>query len=462
MKPSFTSREQQVIEQLLQGKSNKEIALALNLSVRAVEFHLSNLYAKLGVSSRTEAVLQLSALRESTSRDLRTSTASEPGHSGENGEKTIPHRRQPMKKLIPLLIGTTLLLSALVWALLRPAPPVASPASPSASPFVLSASPSAPTSASQTLLTQIERLGEEYEQAVQAEKRTGQVEIVSEEVFFFKEQSYERISELYWQFMERKTQIERDYAQILRAEIHPTPFPTPVEEGDRQAQYEQLVQEWGDQLCSIEAWQKDLTARSLSVYDPEEGKYHPLYYGEVVARCEIFGQMLEEYRLAPWLERVNQERDIALIHQMMGNPSLALTFQTIDSLANAPSYQAAIYVDETGARYGVEIDSGVFALLQPNYLTHPVIPESDRKTMDELRGAARQFALTLSPRLREMERELLFEESCKGEICFFRWDARNRDWSGTDWVFMPPLLQVGILTNGQVSTLVNTLDLFTP
>lgn len=459
MKPSFTPREQQVIEQLLQGKSNKEIALALKLSVRAVEFHLSNLYAKLGVSSRTEAVLQLSALRESTSRDLRTSTASKPGHPGENGEKSISHRRPRMKKLIPLLIGTTLLFSALVWALLRPA--LSSPPS-----VLSSASPSAPSSASpsasQTLLTQIERLAAEYEQAVQAEKRIGQVEIVSEEVFFFKEQSYERISELYWQFMERKTQIERDYAQILRAEIHPTPFPTPIDENDRQAQYEQWVQEWGDQLCSIEAWQNDLTARSLSVYDPEEGKYRSLYYGEVVARCEIFGQMLEEYRLAPWLERVNQERDIALIRQMMGNPSLALTFQTIDPLANAPSYQAAIYVDETGARYGVEINSGVFALLQPNYLTHPVIPENDRKTMDELRGAARQFALTLSPCLREMERELLFEESCKGEICFFRWDARNRDWSGTDWAFMPPLLQVGMLTNGQVSTLVNTLDLFTP
>jgi len=38
MKPQFTPREQQVIEQLLQGKSNKEIALALGLSVRAVEF----------------------------------------------------------------------------------------------------------------------------------------------------------------------------------------------------------------------------------------------------------------------------------------------------------------------------------------------------------------------------------------------------------------------------------------
>jgi DNA-binding NarL/FixJ family response regulator len=65
MKTQFSPREQQVIEQLLQGKSNKQIALALGLSVRAVEFHLGNLYAKLGVASRTEAALKLSDLRGS-------------------------------------------------------------------------------------------------------------------------------------------------------------------------------------------------------------------------------------------------------------------------------------------------------------------------------------------------------------------------------------------------------------
>lgn len=372
-----------------------------------------------------------------------------------------------MKKLtIFFSIGAILALCVAVLAQIRTEPSVTS-AVPSAASVLsdTSASPSAasvPSSAALVLLEQIERIGAEYEQAVQAEKRTGQVEIISDEVFFFKEQSFERISELYWQFMERKTQIERDYTQMLRAETNPTPFPTPAQESARQAQYEQWVSQLGDSLCSLEAWQNDPSARSFPVYDPDEGKYRPLFYGEVIARCEIFGQMLEEFRLAPWLERVNQQRDIALIRQVMGSPALQLTFQTIDPLANARSYQAAIYVDETGTRYGVEISTGVFASLEPNYPTHPVIAESDRKSLDELRGAARQFALTLSPRLREMEQDLLFEESCKGEICFFRWDARSRDWSGTDWVFMPPLLQVGMLTNGQVATLVNTLDLFTP
>jgi hypothetical protein len=80
--------------------------------------------------------------------------------------------------------------------------------------------------------------------------------------------------------------------------------------------------------------------------------------------------------------------------------------------------------------------------------------------MDELRGVAKQFAITNSLRLAELESALLYEEACKGDICFFRWDYRNKDWSGTDWSMMPPFLQVGVLTNGQIATYINTLDLF--
>ena len=73
--------------------------------------------------------------------------------------------------------------------------------------------------------------------------------------------------------------------------------------------------------------------------------------------------------------------------------------------------------------------------------------------MDELRGIARQFANTNFMRLDELESLLLYEEGCKGNICFFRWDYRNKDWSGTDWSMMPPFLQVGVLTNGQIATI---------
>lgn len=47
----LTSREQTVLLQLAQGKSNKEVALVLNISVRTVETHRKNIKSKLGISS---------------------------------------------------------------------------------------------------------------------------------------------------------------------------------------------------------------------------------------------------------------------------------------------------------------------------------------------------------------------------------------------------------------------------
>ncbi len=47
----LTSREQTVLLQLAQGKSNKEVAAVLNISVRTVETHRKNIKRKLGISS---------------------------------------------------------------------------------------------------------------------------------------------------------------------------------------------------------------------------------------------------------------------------------------------------------------------------------------------------------------------------------------------------------------------------
>jgi DNA-binding NarL/FixJ family response regulator len=58
----LTQREKQVLALLVEGLSNKEIAQALGISARTVNFHLENVYGKLGVSSRTEAAVR--ALRQ--------------------------------------------------------------------------------------------------------------------------------------------------------------------------------------------------------------------------------------------------------------------------------------------------------------------------------------------------------------------------------------------------------------
>jgi DNA-binding NarL/FixJ family response regulator len=52
----LTAREMEVIQLMAQGLANKQIALKLGISEHTVKFHLSSLYAKLGISSRTEAV----------------------------------------------------------------------------------------------------------------------------------------------------------------------------------------------------------------------------------------------------------------------------------------------------------------------------------------------------------------------------------------------------------------------
>lgn len=54
---SLTDREIEVLRLAAQGKNNKEIAEELFLSVRTVEAHLGHIFDKLGVSSRTEAVI---------------------------------------------------------------------------------------------------------------------------------------------------------------------------------------------------------------------------------------------------------------------------------------------------------------------------------------------------------------------------------------------------------------------
>lgn len=54
---NLSDREREVLRLLAQGFTNKDIAQTLFLSVRTVEAHLRNIYGKLNIASRTEAVL---------------------------------------------------------------------------------------------------------------------------------------------------------------------------------------------------------------------------------------------------------------------------------------------------------------------------------------------------------------------------------------------------------------------
>lgn len=53
----LSKRELQVLRLAARGMSNREIALKLSISVRTVQTHLSHIFSKIGVGSRTEAVV---------------------------------------------------------------------------------------------------------------------------------------------------------------------------------------------------------------------------------------------------------------------------------------------------------------------------------------------------------------------------------------------------------------------
>lgn len=61
-KENLTDREIEVLRLAATGMSNKEIAERLSVTVRTVKAHISNVFAKMNVASRTEAILK--AMRE--------------------------------------------------------------------------------------------------------------------------------------------------------------------------------------------------------------------------------------------------------------------------------------------------------------------------------------------------------------------------------------------------------------
>jgi len=54
----LTEREIEVLRLAARGLKNQDIARELTLSVRTVQTHLSNIFGKMDVGSRTEAVLE--------------------------------------------------------------------------------------------------------------------------------------------------------------------------------------------------------------------------------------------------------------------------------------------------------------------------------------------------------------------------------------------------------------------
>jgi len=58
----LTPREMEILQMVLVGGTNKAIAVTLRISKKTVEFHLDNIYTKIG--ARTRMMLAIWAVRQ--------------------------------------------------------------------------------------------------------------------------------------------------------------------------------------------------------------------------------------------------------------------------------------------------------------------------------------------------------------------------------------------------------------
>ena len=98
----LSPREIEVVDHVLQGKSNKQIAFQLGITERTVEFHLKNVYTKLGIGSRMELAVKLwKSADDEVKASLRESTVAESVEIAENGNQ--PMWAASVKRMLSVL-----------------------------------------------------------------------------------------------------------------------------------------------------------------------------------------------------------------------------------------------------------------------------------------------------------------------------------------------------------------------
>ena len=111
----LSKRENEVFKLVLQGKSNKQIALVLDISIRTVEFHLKNVYAKFQVTSRIELLLKLGhATGGAQIAELGYSTVDQQGKKAENGDGFNPLMDWATFRGAVSVIGQELIMKAIL------------------------------------------------------------------------------------------------------------------------------------------------------------------------------------------------------------------------------------------------------------------------------------------------------------------------------------------------------------
>jgi DNA-binding CsgD family transcriptional regulator len=119
---ALSEREQEILHLLATGVSNKEISQKLFISENTTKVHLRNIFAKIGVSSRTEATLY--AIRQGLVQIDRSAQ----GVAAEPVPIVLPHLRPRRIWVYAIIapVAVLLVIAASVTISLRQLPPIAS------------------------------------------------------------------------------------------------------------------------------------------------------------------------------------------------------------------------------------------------------------------------------------------------------------------------------------------------
>ncbi len=89
----LTEREKEILDHLARGLSDQQIAAALFLSSNTVRWHNRQIYSKLGVGNRTQAIAQARLLGLLVTRDTPASSVAQTGHPSPGSKRWESEQR---------------------------------------------------------------------------------------------------------------------------------------------------------------------------------------------------------------------------------------------------------------------------------------------------------------------------------------------------------------------------------
>ncbi len=151
--------------------------------------------------------------------------------------------------------------------------------------------------------------------------------------------------------------------------------------------------------------------------------------------------------------------DLIVIDQfrkLLGLPELPVNFIEKTGMVNSPSgdLTVVVYQDSEGRLYSVDQISHQVVEVDGRNALAAVTEQSGAPTMEALKEKASQIAHALIPDFENLSKNLVYEESSKGDYIYFTWRDQN-----ASTTLNKPFLQIGFYKNGVIFAFYNTLTL---